>query len=385
MSKRHQVVDRHGKKQDAVIRKIATIGKGTFGYVDCVWVKVHGRQTQEKLAMKVTKSTKANLSRLELDIMLQLEHPNVVDLKYYYHNSSVVVLIMEYMEDGDLYHFIHKRWTPHCGLHIYSELFAFQVFRALAYMHGEGIAHRDIKAENVMVSRKTGMAKLIDFNCSAVMNAKTQHSPTIGTKLYNAPEILLDSHYYDEKIDIWSGGVLLTEMILGTSIFFKGATGKREPLPLILDYLGTPTTQDFNAMKTPHSRRDKCEKVKKTKDFNKSLGDAPGISDKKRLLDLLSHIFTYNVAQRFSAYKVCQHKLFDYIKGKNGSVSLESGFSIPDVFIVQHRGGGGGGSPPLAVQILPPPLTSPYLVTSPPPDENFDLPPSLGAEGAQNF
>ncbi len=328
--KRMMLKGRDGNEISVFMREEGEIGKGTFGSIKCVLVKAHGKPT-EKLAMKVTMPGEEDLGIIEANIMLKLRHRNIVRLRYYYEVQGSIRLLMEMMEEGDLYHLIHQVWSPTRGLGIYCELFGFQIFRGLAYMHSLGIAHRDIKPENVLISRSTGLAKLTDFNCSTKMNDRREHSPRVGTKTYNAPELLLNSRLYNEKVDVWSAGVVMTAMITRRSIFLIGASGHPvEPLKCILDYLGSPTKDDFDRMLITDNDRMKCPSVKKNKSFFKALGYAPGISDKDEFMDLLPHVFTYKVNKRFTAYQVCSHSLFDFIR--SGAGELENGYALPDVF-----------------------------------------------------
>ncbi len=327
---RVKLKDRSGKEVDVYLKEEGDIGKGTFGNVKSVVIKAHKEQA-ERLAMKVTVSGEDDLGIIEANIMLKLNHLNCVLLKYYFEEKGSVRLIMEMMEEGDLYHLIHRAWKPNKGLGVYCELFGFQIFRGLAYMHSLGIAHRDIKPENVLISRASGLAKLTDFNCSTKMSDKREHSPRVGTKTYNPPELFLQSRLYDEKIDVWSAGVVLTAMIIRHSVFLAGAVGRPiEPFQCILDYLGSPTKDDFYRMKISEEDIQNCPQVMKTKSFNKAVGHAPGIHDKRRLMELLPHIFTYKVNKRFTAYQVCSHSLFDYIR--SGHARLQNGYGVPDVF-----------------------------------------------------
>ncbi len=325
---------RDGRNVPVYVKEEGSIGKGAFGSVKSVLVKVH-KHPIERLAMKTTITERHNLAFMEANAMLQLDHPNCVLLKYYYEESGNLRLFMEMVDEGDLLHLIHRVWDPVVGLGVYCELFGFQIFRGLAYMHSIGLAHRDIKPDNVLISRITGMAKLTDFNCSIRMAEKPEHSPRVGTKTYNAPELFLQSRKYNEKIDIWAAGVVLTAMIVKKSIFYVGqihkkGSPKRDPFHCMLEYLGSPTENDFDQMQITPENRAECPTVEKFRSFNKALGDAPGISSKIKLMQLLPGLFTYKVSKRYTAYEVCSHSLFDYIR--SGQANLENGNPFPDVF-----------------------------------------------------
>ncbi len=321
--------ERNGKDCKVFMREEGEIGKGTFGSIKSVLVKAHN-QPMERLAMKITVPGEEDLGTIEANIMLKMKHTNVVRLKYYYEAKGAIRLLMEIMDEGDLHHLIHRVWTPKNGLGIYCELFGFQMFRGLAYMHSIGITHRDIKPENVLISRTSGLAKLTDFNCSTKMSDKKEHSPRVGTKSYNAPELLLGSRLYNEKVDVWSAAVVLTAMILKKSVFHVGASTGVEPLTTIMDFLGSPTKDDFDRMKVSMEEREKCPKVIKNRSFSVSMGYAPGIHNKHALMELVPHVFSYKVNKRYSAYQVCNHSMFDFLR--SGQAVLENGYPLPNVF-----------------------------------------------------
>ncbi len=326
---------RDGKEVSIFLREKDQVGTGTFGKIVDTVVKAHGRQT-ERLALKITKPGEEDLGVLEANILLQLKHQNVIGLKYYYEMDGAINLLMEMMDDGDLYHLIHQQYNVTNGLGMFTELFTFQIFRGLAYIHSLGIAHRDIKPENVLVSVVTGLVKIADFNCATKMSEKPEHSPKVGTKIYNAPELALGSRLYDQKVDIWSAGVVMTAMILRKSVFLLDVAPRQrvEPFDRVLDFLGSPTANDFDCMKIPATDRGRCPVVKKKKSFHQAFGSAPGIHDKKALMDLIPHIFTYKVPKRFTAWQVCSHEIFNYLKELK---KLPNGKAVPKVFQFTER------------------------------------------------
>ncbi len=316
----------------AYMKEEGPIGHGSFGAVRSVLIKIHD-QPIERLALKAAVPGEEHLAFREAEIMLQLYHPNCCLLKYYYEENDCLHVLLEMMDEGDLKHLIHNIWDSTVGLGVYCELFTYQIFRGLNYMHSLGIAHRDVKPANVLISRATGYAKLADFNCAANMAQKEKHSPHVGTRQYHAPELCLESRHYDFKVDVWSAGVVLTDMILSRSIFLINKPAKRKNiLPFIIEYLGPPTEDDFNQMQVSQENREKCLKTKYIRHHMHNVigNNPPGISDRHHLYALLPCIFTYKIGRRYSAYEVCSHSLFDYIR--SGQARLENGYNLPDVF-----------------------------------------------------
>jgi serine/threonine protein kinase len=93
--------------------------------------------------------------------------------------------------------------------------YAFQTLQALSYLHSQGIMHRDIKPQNLMITSE-GIIKLCDFGQSKfVVINKKDYSLDISTLWYRAPEILLGSEEYSFGVDLWATGCVLAEMHLG--------------------------------------------------------------------------------------------------------------------------------------------------------------------------
>ena len=95
-----------------------------------------------------------------------------------------------------------------------------QLLSALVYCHKLGVIHRDIKFQNIMFTNENDITslKLIDFGLSAqIDNKKSMMSKAMGTAVYLAPEVILGE--YDEKVDIWSVGVLIYYMLNGVPPF----------------------------------------------------------------------------------------------------------------------------------------------------------------------
>ena len=160
----------------------------------------------------------------EIELLRQLDHPNIVKLFEYFSNNDKYYLITEYCKGGDLSELIFKNKKK------LSEESAgyimYQIFRALIYCHNtHHLVHRDIKPENIVVFRQNNAGedlydvKLIDFGISKIFNKldKNEDGKVKGSLNYIAPEVLLNK--YDEKCDIWSCGVILYMIVNGKNSF----------------------------------------------------------------------------------------------------------------------------------------------------------------------
>lgn len=126
--------------------------------------------------------------------------------------------VTELCSGGDLYSFIKKRRRL---IESHAKYFFVQILKGLAALHKVGILHRDIKLENVMLT-VTGELKIGDFGVSRKMRPTEVCKEQCGTPAYIAPELIERNGYTGFKADMWSAGVSLYAMVVGT-VPFKAA------------------------------------------------------------------------------------------------------------------------------------------------------------------
>lgn len=147
---------------------------------------------------------------------------------------------------------------------ILIKLFSYQLMRALAYIHILGICHRDIKPQNLLINPSNSALYLCDFG-----SAKTLLTPSnsqnltpskqktrnikgesniayISSRWYRAPELIFGSTNYNFKIDVWSAGCVVAELLLGKPLF-PGDSGVDQMVEII-KLLGTPTRDELRDM-----------------------------------------------------------------------------------------------------------------------------------------
>ncbi|KAK4973529.1 hypothetical protein LTR42_005518 [Elasticomyces elasticus] len=169
----------------------------------------------------------------EFAIAKSLEHPNIVETYRlcYSDNHTKWHHVMEFCDQGDLNDAVTK---GNFSLEDKNCMFK-QLIRGVDYLHSRGIAHRDLKSENLLID-KHGCLKIADFGTSEVFSGKhpglrgcrrpslvdpsapiTNCEPgLVGSKPYMAPEVLAHQHPYDPRaIDIWSCGIVYLSIILG--------------------------------------------------------------------------------------------------------------------------------------------------------------------------
>ncbi|KAF5746781.1 serine/threonine-protein kinase PEPKR2-like [Tripterygium wilfordii] len=189
----------------------ATIGHGKFGSVWLCRSKVSGAD----FACKTLQKGEETVHR-EVEIMQHLSgHPGVVTLHSVYEETECFHLVMELCSGGRLIDQIVKegRYSEQRAANIFKD-----VISVVKYCHDMGVVHRDIKPENILLTT-TGKIKLADFGLAMRISNGQTLSGLAGSPAYVAPEVLLGD--YSEKVDIWSAGVLLHVLLVG-SLPFQG-------------------------------------------------------------------------------------------------------------------------------------------------------------------
>jgi len=198
------------------------IGQGAFGKVNLGLNILTGRIVAVKSFDKNnTKLTGDNMKKIlyETDLMKKLNHPNITKILEMFEDEKYFMIIMEYINGGNLFSFVKKRRK----LSEKTAKFLFrQIILGIKYIHEQNIVHRDIKLENLLIDLNNNV-KICDFGIGRKIKNKNQllHDQC-GTLMYMAPEILLSSKekgYEGFPVDIWSSGISLYIMLSGTLPF----------------------------------------------------------------------------------------------------------------------------------------------------------------------
>lgn len=189
------------------------IGDGHFSVVYCCMNKA----TQEFCALKLIDKLKCegrgDMIYNEVKILKQLKHPNIVKLIEEFDYSKQLYLILELVQDGDLFDAI-STVTKFNEVHVATMIH--NLSSALSYLHGQGIVHRDIKPENLLISVQedgSQSVKLADFGLAVEVDNNPLYS-VCGTAFYVSPE-MLNEIGYDYKVDVWSTGVICFILLCG--------------------------------------------------------------------------------------------------------------------------------------------------------------------------
>lgn len=252
---------------------LSRIGSGSYGSVYKVVHKSTGLVRAMKMIRKDNYPSKKNKEFLqEIEILMKLEHPNIIKIYEYFSNKNYLFLIMEYIPGGELIENLikTKNFNEEKAAYIFN-----QIFSAVNYLHSNGLIHRDIKPENILVTNnKDGFIdiKLIDFGSSCNFKPNQKFTSRIGSPFYIAPEVL--NHEYNNKCDIWSIGVILYFLLTGYQPFYS------------------------------RTREDLFEKIKRGI-YNTERKEWIRLS--KEAKDLVIHTLDYDYESRYSAEECLKH------------------------------------------------------------------------------
>jgi serine/threonine protein kinase len=226
---------------------VQIIGKGSFGVVYQATVA----ETGETVAIKKVFQDKRYKNR-ELDIMKELNHPNVVKMRHAFYtpgekqDETYLNVVMEYTADS-LSKVIRQYAKSKTQMPaILVKLYSYQMMRGLAYIHAIGVCHRDIKPQNILVDPNTHILKLCDFGSAKKLVKGEPNIAYICSRYYRAPELIFGATQYNNAIDVWSIGCVIAEMLLGQPLFMGESSV--DQLVEIIKILGTPTKNQILKM-----------------------------------------------------------------------------------------------------------------------------------------
>ncbi|XP_010631165.1 serine/threonine-protein kinase PAK 4 isoform X3 [Fukomys damarensis] len=191
------------------------IGEGSTGIVCIATVRSSGKLVAVK-KMDLRKQQRRELLFNEVVIMRDYQHENVVEMYNSYLVGDELWVVMEFLEGGALTDIVtHTRMNEE---QIAAVCLA--VLQALSVLHAQGVIHRDIKSDSILLTHD-GRVKLSDFGfCAQVSKEVPRRKSLVGTPYWMAPE-LISRLPYGPEVDIWSLGVMVIEMVDGEPPYFN--------------------------------------------------------------------------------------------------------------------------------------------------------------------
>ena len=199
------------------------IGQGAFGKVNLGLSVLTGRVVAIKSFNKknLDSPNNENMKKIiyETNLMRKLNHPNITKILEMFEDEKYILIIMEYINGGNLFSFVKKRrkLTEKISKFLFK-----QIILGIKHIHSQNIVHRDVKLENILIDLNNTI-KICDFGIGRILSSEEEclHDQC-GTPMYMAPEILLctkEKGYKGFPVDIWSAGIALYIMLSGTLPF----------------------------------------------------------------------------------------------------------------------------------------------------------------------
>jgi mitogen-activated protein kinase 1/3 len=301
---------------------IKKIGHGAYGVV----VAVNDKLTGNKLAIKKVTNAFEDLidaKRIvrEIRLLKFLRHENIVNLKSVLmppsRNNYLDIYFVTELLETDLHRVIYSRQDLSDD---HLQYFLYQILRGLLYMHSANVIHRDIKPSNLLLNKNCEL-KICDLGLARGFDDETSElTEYVVTRWYRAPEIVLNSSNYSEKVDVWSAGCVFAEL-LGRAPLFPGED-YLDQVKRIVGVLGTPSQEDLDFIQNPSAKRfiQKLPRRDKTK-WSVIFPKAPAVA-----LDLLDQMLSFNAEKRASVIQCLRHPYFKELHSRDDETLAEVPF-----------------------------------------------------------
>lgn len=296
------------------------LGQGSYGTV----YQAEVLETKEIVAIKSIKPVGEgkegkplyNRDGPEREVQLLKElngHPNIVELKGAFYSPSEgdepmkLNLVFEFLSDT-LHRVIkHTNVLQKSMERYYVRLYSYQIFRGLAYMHGMGIMHCDLKPQNLLLDGKTHGLRICDFGTARRLAAGEKRAMYVCSRYFRAPEIIFGSNCYNTAIDLWSAGCIVAEMIMKQPLF-TGRDGIDQVVEII-KVLGTPTMQDLRGM-NPNYPEYEFQPMVSARPWKMVLREWASAEEQ----DLISKLVRYDPVARLPPLQALLHPYFDELR-----------------------------------------------------------------------
>ncbi|KAE9596639.1 hypothetical protein Lal_00007664 [Lupinus albus] len=265
---------------------VRDIGSGNFGVARLM----RDKHTKELVAVKYIQRGDKIDENVKREIInhSSLRHPNIVRFKEVILTPTHLAIVMEYASGGELFERISNagRFTEDEARYFFQQLIS-----GVSYCHAMQVCHRDLKLENTLLDGSSEpRLKICDFGYSKSSVLHSQPKSTVGTPAYIAPEVLLKQEYDGKIADVWSCGVTLYVMLVGTYPF-----------------------------EDPSEPKDYRKTIQRVLSVQYSIPDFVHVSPECR--HLISRIFVFDPAERITIPEILKNEWF--IKNRSAEMMDE--------------------------------------------------------------
>lgn len=291
--------------------RLEKVGEGTYGVV----YKARDTSNNAIVALKRIRLESEEegvpcTAIREISLLKELRHENIVKLLDVCHSENRLTLVFEFL-DLDLKKYLDREQGNLDAATI--QHFMRDLLRGVWYCHRRSVLHRDLKPQNLLISRDKEL-KLGDFGLGRAFGIPVKKfTHEVVTLWYRAPDVLLGSSQYGTPVDIWSVGCILAEMATGTPLF--PGRNDADQLLRIFRFLGTPNNHVWpslnqypnsaNTLSKPEFLQNmeaECDRHFATTAGYEKLGPEG--------VDLLKRLLRYEPADRLSAEEALKHPYF---------------------------------------------------------------------------
>lgn len=190
------------------------VGAGSFTQVWKAKHTLHGNTVAIKdVDLQKLNKLLRDCLECEVNFLRSVNHPNIIRLLETMQAGDHLFLVLEYCSGGDLSSYIQRYGRVQEQV---ARKFIWQLGAGLEVLHAHHIIHRDLKPENLLLSTHDtdAVLKIADFGLCRYLPPEEQAKVVCGSPLYMAPEVL-QFQKYDSKVDMWSVGAILFELLNG--------------------------------------------------------------------------------------------------------------------------------------------------------------------------
>jgi renal tumor antigen len=321
-------------------RLISKKGEGTFSEV----LKAQSIKSGKHVAIKCMKNHFDSIDQVnnlrEIQALRRLAgHPNIIKLSevLYDEPTGRLALVFELM-DMNLYEAIKGRrhYLPENKVKLYT----YEMLKALDHMHRNGIFHRDVKPENLLLLDDE--IKLADLGSCRGIYSRQPFTEYISTRWYRAPECLLTDGYYNFKMDLFAAGCVCFEIVALFPLF--PGQNENDQIQKIHNVLGTPQRELAQKFKRNASHMDFNFPEKKGTGLERLIPHAD-----MELTELMKKLIKYDPDERILARQALKDSFFRELRDAEKDVAVAA---APLEREASRSGGQGGRSrePPLGVK-----------------------------------